>query len=91
MNTDEHKSQARKVRTFFGCSRNVWRRVLDIPLRTLEDWELTSNGPSAGAKALLKILWDNPDMTKKMVADTRAKMLEAGIGATGRHNGSRKP
>ena len=64
----ELKIPARAVREKLGLSQKAFAKVLDIPVGTIRNWEQNRVKPDPAARALLIILYRQPEVLKALHA-----------------------
>ena len=55
------------VRKKYQLTQEQWAKLLVIPKRSIENWELGLRGPSAAAVTLYEILRDFPGTTEVLI------------------------
>jgi len=63
------------VRIKLGLSQSEFSRLLNIPKRTIQEWEQNRRKPTGAALTLLKIVENAPDTVKKILAHNQGPVL----------------
>lgn len=67
----DHKvpvSAVLEARALSGLSQDKFAEIIDVPVKTLRDWEQGRRQPSGAAMTLFKILSKKPEVLKDLVA-----------------------
>ncbi len=63
--------EVRKIRLSTGLSQAKFAEVIQVGVGTLRNWEQGRRDPTGPAKALLKVIKNDPKHAIKALADTR--------------------
>jgi putative transcriptional regulator len=63
--------EVRKIRLSTGLSQAKFAEVIQVGVGTLRNWEQGRRDPTGPAKALLKVIKNDPKHTIKALADAR--------------------